>query len=132
MNEAEKEMAENGQEYADVLVRKLDYMLDVFVVLLRAGASPKQNSSWGKSPLLDACGSMWRSGPSSHTGRVFNFLLKEGVSMAGSPSPLATAAKSFSLWKVERLLGIHGSGDVTEALEAAVRAMVHCSCPLVH
>lgn len=70
MNEAEKEMAENGQEDADVLVHKLDYMLNVFMVLLRAGASVKAQYTPGNtissSPLLCACKSAWWSGLSSH------------------------------------------------------------------
>lgn len=126
MDKAEKERAENNED-ADVLVHKLDYMLGVFTVLLRAGATLEYDSGQ-TSPHLSACESAWWSNPSSHTGRAFSQLLKERVSLVGEA--LCTAAKSWSSWKVERLVRIFGSrsGDVNEALVSAVRAMVHCSC----
>ncbi|KDQ18949.1 hypothetical protein BOTBODRAFT_479846 [Botryobasidium botryosum FD-172 SS1] len=113
-----------GEVYnCDILTNRLDYMFQVFEVLVHAGARCRPGGNDPDlplhAPLRLACTSPWQCGPSSHSGRIFLSLLPAGASLCPNHCALAVAAYEHSAWKVERLLQLspgHSANDLEYAL----------------
>ncbi|KDQ06583.1 hypothetical protein BOTBODRAFT_246145 [Botryobasidium botryosum FD-172 SS1] len=114
----------------DSLLTQLDYMLCVFEVLLKAGAScrpckHRRRSTLPKHGLLHSvCTSPWQCGPTSHSGRIFSLLLSGGGSSCRHFCELKEAAFQHSAWKVGQLLLASVSNlenDLDDLLSLAVK-----------